>query len=98
MFLYLFSGAFQNPPKHIGKKSIILKFSNNQFSFPTLARLFKEVIAQQFNNVFKCIVFAIIDDHNSRKAHNPMGNVQPFATVFETDILNFEQLREKFSQ
>jgi len=60
--------------------------------------LFKEVITQQFNNVFKCIVFAIIDDHNSRKTHNPMGNVQPFANVFQTDILTFETLHEKLSQ
>lgn len=55
------------------------------------------MITQQFNDVFKCIVFAIIDDHNSKKAHNPMGNIEPFGEIFETDVLTLEKLREKFS-
>jgi hypothetical protein len=44
---------------------------------------------------FKFIVFAIIDDHNARKAHNPTGNIQPFAEIFHTDVLTIEQLEEK---
>ena len=36
----------------------------------------------QFVGFYKTIVFAIIDDHNSRKAHNPNGNFLPFAEIF----------------
>ena len=32
---------------------------------------------------FKKIYFAIFDDHNSRKKHNPEGNFMPFKREFE---------------
>jgi uncharacterized protein (TIGR02452 family) len=49
-----------------------------------IAELFRDVISEnEFANHFKLIVFAIIDDHNSRKAHNPTGNFLPFQTVFD---------------
>jgi uncharacterized protein (TIGR02452 family) len=48
-----------------------------------MAELFKEVFAEgEFLNRFKVIVFSIIDNHNSRKKHNPDGNVVPFVKVF----------------
>jgi hypothetical protein len=55
------------------------------------------VIKSKYSQSFKYIIFAIIDDHNSRKAHNPTGNVQPFAEIFQIDALTIEQLEEKFS-
>lgn len=30
-------------------------------------------------------MFAIIDDENARKRHNPLGNVQPFRDIFATE-------------
>jgi uncharacterized protein (TIGR02452 family) len=49
-----------------------------------IAVLFKKVFEEdEFKNKFKTVVFAIYEDHNSRKAHNPNGNVLPFLEVFD---------------
>lgn len=49
-----------------------------------VARACKEVINEkQFEGCFRKIVFAIFDDHNSRKAHNPRGNFIPFKEIIE---------------
>jgi ribA/ribD-fused uncharacterized protein len=49
-----------------------------------IAQLFREVINEpKFRNKFKHISFAIFNDHNANKAHNPLGNVYPFAEVFK---------------
>jgi uncharacterized protein (TIGR02452 family) len=48
-----------------------------------IAALFKEVFDEaEFAGQFKMVVFSIISDHNSMKAHNPYGNALPFAEVF----------------
>ena len=48
-----------------------------------IAQLFKQVMNEnEFKGKFKMIVFAILDDHNTRKSHNPHGNLKPFADVF----------------
>ena len=48
-----------------------------------IAALFHEVLNEkEFKNKFRKIVFAIIEDHNSRKAHNPEGNLLPFQKEF----------------
>lgn len=57
-----------------------------------LAQLFHEVISTKYRNSFKYIIFAIINDHNANKAHNPNGNVQPFATVFQVNDLSLDEL------
>ena len=91
--LILSSGAYQNPPKHIGMVSFSPTVFNRFYSI--LAQLFREVIRSDYSRSFKFIVFAIINDHNARKAHNPNGNVQPFAEVFRVDALTIDQLEEK---
>ena len=49
-----------------------------------VARIFHEVMEEdEFRNRFKKIYFAIFDDHNSRKKHNPEGNYLPFKREFE---------------
>jgi uncharacterized protein (TIGR02452 family) len=49
-----------------------------------MAELFKGVFfEEEFNGRFKNIVFAIFEDHNSGKEHNPNGNVLPFLEVFD---------------
>jgi uncharacterized protein (TIGR02452 family) len=49
-----------------------------------IAKLFKDVFAEtEFKNKFKTVVFAIYEDHNSGKGHNPNGNVLPFLEVFD---------------
>ena len=48
-----------------------------------IAEIFREVFSEdEFIGQFETVVFSIIDDHNSRKAHNPHGNVLPFLEVF----------------
>ncbi len=48
-----------------------------------MAQLFKEVLEEkEFKQVFRKIVFAIKEDHNSGKVHNPLGNLKPFERIF----------------
>ena len=48
-----------------------------------IARLFHEVMGEQeFANKLRRVVFAIVEDHNSRLAHNPGGNLIPFRCEF----------------
>ena len=48
-----------------------------------LAECFQTIINEaEFTNQFKKITFAIFDDHNAHKAHNPEGNVKPFKDIF----------------
>lgn len=48
-----------------------------------IATLFQEIFEEiEFKNVFEMVVFAIFNDHNSHKQHNPDGNVTPFQQVF----------------
>ena len=48
-----------------------------------IARLFHETLeSPTFKGRFKKVVFAILDDHNARKRHNPSGNFLPFQREF----------------
>lgn len=52
-----------------------------------VARLFKEVLEEpEFIGAFEEICFAILDDGNSGRDHNPNGNLKPFADVFGEKI------------
>jgi len=46
-----------------------------------MAQLFQEELLQ-VDGLFKQVVFAIFDDHNAHKSHNPHGNFAPFKEVF----------------
>lgn len=46
-----------------------------------LAELFASVLPEYPQ--YRHISFAIFDDHNANKTHNPHGNVKPFRDVFE---------------
>ncbi|NGX26671.1 MAG: hypothetical protein K940chlam6_00596 [Chlamydiae bacterium] len=48
-----------------------------------MAKIYKDVLESKFKGVFKNVTFAVIDDHNTKKPHNPRGNFQPFHEVFE---------------
>lgn len=47
-----------------------------------LATIFKSVI-EQYAGYFKCIYFAIVDDHNAGQELNPTGNYRPFQKVLD---------------
>ena len=66
---------------------ILSAFGCGAFKNPPhhMAQIFKEVLAEpDFGTRFKTVVFAIIDDHNAWKSHNPEGNLIPFQQVFNT--------------
>ena len=49
-----------------------------------VAELFHKVLlTDEFRNKFAKVVFAIVEDHNSRKDHNPQGNFIPFKEEFD---------------
>lgn len=48
-----------------------------------VARMFHEVFNEpEFKGRFSEVYFAILEDHNSHKAHNPQGNLKPFLDEF----------------
>lgn len=48
-----------------------------------VALMFKEILdSEEFKNAFEEICFAILDDSNTGKEHNPEGNYKPFVDVF----------------
>lgn len=48
-----------------------------------VARLFHEVMDEpEFKNKYRLLLFAILDDHNAHRRHNPEGNFKPFADEF----------------
>eukprot|EP00164_Ancoracysta_twista_P004920 GFYU01006689.1.p1 GENE.GFYU01006689.1~~GFYU01006689.1.p1 ORF type:complete len:388 (-),score=54.88 GFYU01006689.1:331-1494(-) len=48
-----------------------------------IAELFQEVLrSPAFRGRFRTVIFAILDDHNANKDHNPHGNYTPFANLF----------------
>ena len=64
---------------------VLSAFGCGAFRNPPLhmAELFKEVFDEpEFTNQFKLVVFAIFDDHNAWREHNPEGNMVPFRRVF----------------
>jgi uncharacterized protein (TIGR02452 family) len=71
-----------------GHDAIVLcAFGCGAFRCPPhhVAQCIKEVLEEEWlRNRYKIIAFGIFDDHNTRKPHNPEGNVLPFARVFNT--------------
>jgi len=61
-----------------------------------VAELFMEVLNEdKFLRKFKVLVFAIFDDMNTHKEHNPEGNYRPFLETFENIGPDFIQVNEK---
>ncbi len=68
-----------------GHRSVVLgAFGCGAFCNPPdhVAEIFNEVIHSEYPGCFEEIVFAILDDHNAGKEHNPEGNFQPFKRLF----------------
>jgi len=71
--------------KHNHNALVLSAFGCGAYCNPPehIAVLFKEVFAElEFEGRFSMIVFAIISDQNSNRAHNPNGNFEPFRRVF----------------
>lgn len=52
-----------------------------------VAEFYKKIIDAHFKGAFKKIVFAILDDRGQKgDKHNPIGNLEPFATCFGTAL------------
>lgn len=49
-----------------------------------MAEIFKEVLEEEdYKGAFSKVVFAIIEDRNAFREHNPQGNLKPFLEVFK---------------
>ena len=49
-----------------------------------VATLFKEVLNEpEYKDKFEKVIFAVLDDGNSHKEHNPRGNFVPFKEILE---------------
>lgn len=80
-----------------GHDSIVLSaFGCGAFANPPshIAKLFHEVIYNDYPGCFKNVTFAIIEDQNSSKQHNPQGNFLPFKTAFESVPKKFKKKDE----
>jgi uncharacterized protein (TIGR02452 family) len=75
---------------HHGHDSAVLSaFGCGAFRNPPhhMAALFAEVFEEpEFRGVFRALTFAIIDDHNAWRGHNPEGNLIPFQRLFEGSL------------
>jgi len=69
-----------------GNDSVVLgAFGCGAYATPPdqMAELFKKVLDNEnYKNAFRVISFAIIDDKNAYREHNPEGNLKPFKDVF----------------
>lgn len=68
-----------------GHDSLVLgAFGCGAFRNPPahIAKLFHEVIGQEYPGQFAKICFAILEDHNSKRQDNPEGNYLPFYNEF----------------
>jgi uncharacterized protein (TIGR02452 family) len=71
--------------RHKHDSLVLSAFGCGAFANPPehMAELFGEVFDEpEFRGAFQIIVFAIIEDHNSNRPHNPRGNVLPFQEQF----------------
>ena len=70
-----------------GNDSLVLgAFGCGAYGTPPehMANLFKKVLEnEKYKTAFRVVSFAIIDDKNAYKAHNPEGNLKPFKFVFD---------------
>jgi len=47
-----------------------------------VAAIFRDLLTTTFSNTYKHVTFAIIEDENCNKEHNPAGNLTPFQQEF----------------
>jgi len=78
--------AILNMAAEHGHRCLVLgAFGCGAFANPPrhIAKLFhEEIYGKHFRSCFSRIVFAIVDDSNTRKRHNPDGNLLPFQEQF----------------
>ena len=83
------AGAILSAAQQAGSEALVLcAFGCGAFGNPPMdvAKIFRDLIVQQFRGVFKHISFSILEDHNSRRRHNPDGNVTPFVDAFQAEV------------
>lgn len=81
-----------------GNDAIVLgAFGCGAYATPPepVAKIFKAVLEMdRYAKAFDKVVFAVLDDANSHKAHNPEGNYKPFKEILEsnTERNNYAQI------
>ena len=63
------------------------------------AKLWRKILFQdsEFDGKFKKIIFAIFDDHNTGKQHNPFGNYLPFIQTFDITQKRVNEFMEQLN-
>lgn len=56
----------------------------NQAPPQAVAAVFRDLLTGKFSNTYKHVTFAILEDENCMKSHNPNGNLLPFQQEFLT--------------
>lgn len=81
-------GIFKVALKHNHDSLVLGAFGCGAYRNPphVIAQIFRDIIGV-YKKYFKKITFAIFDDHNTRKNHNPRGNIIEFREVF-ADMIN----------
>jgi uncharacterized protein (TIGR02452 family) len=87
------TGAFQNPARHVAE--LFRRALETPVALEGLVGENKVALG----SLFRCVVFAIIQDRNSSHAASPEGNLRPFVDVFDTvdldtlGMLSFPDIR-----
>ena len=73
-----------------GNNALVLgAFGCGAYGTPPIpvAKIFKSILgSERFKRAFEKVVFAIIDDANAYKEHNPNGNYKPFKNILENHV------------
>lgn len=73
------------PSKHGHDALVLGAFGCGAYGNPPsqMAALFKEMLERdEYKYLYDKIVFAILEDNNSHRSHNPEGNLKPFLETF----------------
>ena len=64
------------------------------------AKLWRKILFEdpEFDGKFKKIIFAIFDDHNTGKDHNPFGNYLPFIQTFDITQKRISEFVEQLNK
>ena len=70
---------------------VLSAFGSGAYENPPehMAELFQRALSkEEYKQFFSMIIFAIINDKNCGKQHNPKGNVAPYSQIFNVPILS----------
>lgn len=70
---------------------VLSAFGSGAYENPPehMAEIFQRALSKkEYKRFFSTVVFAIVNDKNCGKRHNPKGNVAPYSQIFNVPILS----------